>query len=257
VEAPVVFDDPVSSVDQEGRRHIARTLVELAADRQLIVFTHEMSFVHELERQAASRSPLTIQHLLRIGDTAGNVRSSLPWDGLSSKKRIGPLQEKLGSVREAYENGDPDVYAGPVIEFCALLRGAFERTVEDRVFGGVMTRREDSIHTKKLNRVHCTEEICEMVDRGMDENSPWVHDRAASDGSVMPTVDELKAGLDLYEELHRKLGDAEAERERERKKNKEARAGTLKAVETTAGRGDVQSEKLRAVSGGEDSKEPA
>jgi ABC-type uncharacterized transport system ATPase subunit len=255
---PVVFDDPVSSIDQEGRRHIARTLAELAANRQVIVFTHEMSFVHELERQAASRALLTIQHVLRIGDTAGNVRPSLPWEGLSSKKRIAPLREKLGSVREAYESGDPDVYTGPVIEFCALLRGALERTVEDRVFAGVITRREDSIHTKLLDRVHCTEEICQLVDRGMDENSPWVHDRAASDGSVIPTVDELKAGLDLYEELHKKLGDAAAEREKERRKSKQARAAKLKAVEADSGDGAPPLEKLRVVSDdGEGSKEPA
>jgi hypothetical protein len=256
--SPVVFDDPVSSIDQEGRRHIARTLAELAANRQVIVFTHEMSFVHELERQAASRAPLTIQHVLRIGDTAGNVRPSLPWEGLSSKKRIAPLREKLGSVREAYESGDPNVYTGPVIEFCALLRGAFERTVEDRVFAGVITRREDSIHTKLLDRVHCTEEICQLVDRGMDENSPWVHDRAAGDGSVVPTVDELKAGLDLYEELHRKLSDADAEREKERKKSKQVRTAKLKAVETNSGDGAAPLEKLRVVSDdGEGSKEPA
>ena len=99
--------------------------------------------------------------------------------GWLSRKRIAPLREKLGSVREAYESGDPDVYTGPVIEFCALLRGAFERTVEDRVFAGVITRREDSIHTKKLDRVHCTEEICELVDRGMDENSPCMTARLA------------------------------------------------------------------------------
>lgn len=256
--SPVVFDDPVSSIDQEGRRHIARTLAELAANRQVIVFTHEMSFVHELERQAASRTPLTIQHVLRIGDTAGNVRPSLPWEGLSSKKRIAPLREKLGSVREAYESGDPDVYTGPVIEFCALLRGAFERTVEDRVFAGVITRREDSIHTKLLDRVNCTGEICQLVDRGMDENSPWVHDRAAGDGSVIPTVDELKAGLDLYEELHRKLGDADAEREKERKKGKEARTTKLKAVEADSGDGIAPPERLRVVSDdGESSKEHA
>jgi len=253
---PVVFDDPVSSVDQEGRRHIARTLTELAANRQVIVFTHEMSFVRELERQAASRTPLTIQHVLRIGNTTGNVRPSLPWEGLSSKKRIAPLREKLNSVREAYESGDPDIYTGPVIEFCALLRGSFERTVEDRVFAGVITRREDSIHTKRLDRVHCTEEICQLVDRGMDENSPWVHDRATGDGTVTPTVDELKAGLDLYEELQGKLGDAE--RDKERRKSKDASTAKLEAVEAGSGDGAIPLEKLRVIPGdGAGSKEPA
>jgi len=224
----------------------------------VIVFTHEMSFAHELERQAASRTPLTIQHLLRIGNTTGNVRPSLPWEGLSSGKRIGPLQDKVNAVRKAYETGDPDVYTGPVIECCALLRGAFERTVEDRVLAGVITRREDAVHTKQLDRVCCTKKICELVDRGMDENSPWVHDRPAGDGSVIPTADELKAGLDTYRELHRELDEARAEWERERKKNKQARTAKLRAVEAGSGEGPIHPEKLRVVSAdGETSKEPA
>jgi predicted ABC-type transport system involved in lysophospholipase L1 biosynthesis ATPase subunit len=211
--SPVVFDDPATSIDQEGRRHIARTITRLAADRQVIVFTHEMSFVHELQRQTDPNVPLNIQHVVRIGDSTGNVRASLPWEGLASSKRKGPLGDSLTAVRKAYETGDPDVYAGPVHEFCRMLREAFERTVEDRILAGVITRREDAIHTRKMDRIHCTAEICAMVDRGMSENSPWVHDRPVGDGTVIPTVAELQEGLDLYIELHGKLGKADAARE--------------------------------------------
>lgn len=89
--SPVVFDGPITSIDQEGRRHIARTIARLAADRQVIVFTHEMSFAHELQRQAGADVPLGIQHVVRIGDSAGNVRPSLPWEGPR-------VQEAQGSV---------------------------------------------------------------------------------------------------------------------------------------------------------------
>ena len=68
---PIVLDDPVSSIDQEGRRHIARTLCELARDRQVIVFTHELSFVHELRRQAHGGVPAHFQHVCRRGRRVG------------------------------------------------------------------------------------------------------------------------------------------------------------------------------------------
>ena len=231
--SPVVLDDPVSSVDQEGRRHIAQTLAQLAADRQLIVFTHEMSFVHELRKSARSEGvPIHIQHVLQIHDTAGHVRPSLPWEGLSSRERIGPLREKLQAVRKAYETGDPDVYKIHVTGFCASLRGSFERTVEDRVLAGVVTRREDMVHTQQLDRVNCTEEICDLVDRGMAENSPWVHDRAVRDGTVIATADELQHGLDSYVELHEKLKTAEGTWSKERDKSRRRRTSKLKAAES-------------------------
>ena len=254
--SPIVFDDPVTSIDQEGRRHIARTIARLAADRQVIVFTHEMSFAHELQRQAGADIPLNIQHVVRIGDSAGNVRPSLPWEGLASKKRKGPLSESLAAVREAYETGDPDVYTGPVHEFCRMLREAFERTVEDRILAGVITRREDAIHTKRMDRIHCTEEICAMVDRGMSENSAWVHDRPAGDGTVIPTVAELQEGLDLYIELHGKLGEADAAWEAAHKAKKMPKANIAAVVPTPEVEVPGEQSTL-AIVPDEDSREPA
>jgi ABC-type transport system involved in cytochrome c biogenesis ATPase subunit len=254
--SPVVFDDPATSIDQEGRRHIARTIARLAADRQVIVFTHEMSFVHELQRQADIDVPLNIQHVVRIGDSTGNVRPSLPWEGLASSKRKGPLGDSLAAVRKAYETGDPDIYTGPVHEFCRMLREAFERTVEDRILAGVITRREDAVHTRKMDRIHCTTEICAMVDRGMSENSAWVHDRPAGDGTVIPTVAELQEGLDLYIDLHGKLGEADAAREAAAKANEKPKA-TLAAV-APAPEVEVPGEQATlAVVPDKDSREPA
>jgi hypothetical protein len=254
--SPVVFDDPVTSIDQEGRRHIARTIARLAADRQVIVFTHEMSFAHELQRQAGDDVPLSIQHVVRIGGSAGNVRPSLPWEGLASSKRKGPLSESLEAVRKAYETGDPDVYTGPVHEFCRMLREAFERTVEDRILAGVITRREDAIHTKRMDRIHCTEEICAMVDRGVSENSAWVHDRPAGDGTVIPTVAELQEGLDLYIELHSKLGEAAAAWEAAHKAKKKPKANIAAVVPTPEV--EVPGEQATlAVVPDEDSRQPA
>ena len=64
------------------------------------------------------------------------------------------------------------------VEFCGLLRQAFERALEDKLLGGVVTRGDGGVHPQRMRLVALTQEICQLVDRGMDENSAWVHDRS-------------------------------------------------------------------------------
>jgi ABC-type dipeptide/oligopeptide/nickel transport system ATPase subunit len=198
---PIVLDDPVSSIDQEGRRHIARTLCELARDRQVIVFTHELSFVHELRRQAHGGVPAHFQHVCRHGRRVGHVRAGLPWEGQTTKQRRQALFDRLGELRAHHEAGDLDAYRRDVTDFCWMLRSSFERAVEEDLLGGTVTRRDDTIHTKNLHKIVLDRELCALVDRGVDDCSPWAHDQPLPDGVDPPTPAELRKGVDVYCEL--------------------------------------------------------
>lgn len=209
---PVVLDDPVSSIDQEGRRHIARTLCRLARTQQVIVFTHELSFVHELRRQAAVDLATHLQHLARHGRSVGHVREGLPWEGKKARQRRQELQNMLTSIREIDNAGDEQSYRVAAREFCVMLREAFERAVEEVILGETVTRRDDTIHTKNLRKVIWSDEICTLVDRGVDECSPWAHDRPLADGADPPTLDELGEGLALFGELLDRAREARSEK---------------------------------------------
>ncbi len=239
--SPVVFDDPTSSIDQEGRRRIGRTLLKLGEKRQVIVFTHELSLVLELQRHATPASEVFAQHVKRLGKTVGHVQPSLPWEGLSPKDRLGDLDQKLLKLRKEYEKQDEENYAPQAGHFCKLLRAAFERAVEDSVLAGVVTRRSDDVHTKQLRTINWSAEICDLVDRGMSENSPWVHDQPLADGASPPSPDELEEGLDVYKELLKKVGAIKKERSDEAEKRKKERVAELKAVPLTHSR-DEQAE---------------
>lgn len=201
--SPVVFDDPTSSVDQEGRRHIARCLAMLAKDRQVIVFTHELSLVRHLQQATKKVDGVSIcaQQVRRIRDTAGHVEPDLPWEGLGVKARVRFLNESLKTVRELYGTGDDKKYEDVVIVFSARLRMAFERIVEDDILGEAVTRREDNVRPTNLKKIVCTEEICDLVEEGMDDNSPWVHEKPLLDGGDPPTPDELREGLGVLDRL--------------------------------------------------------
>ena len=127
---PVVFDDPVCSVDQEGRRHIASVLVALAERRQVVVLTHELSFCMALVQQAKrQRVAVTAHHLTRVAGRPGLLRDELPWGGLRAGQRVEALYAQISALRELEQAGDPDARAQAVSHFCNCLRQAFERCV--------------------------------------------------------------------------------------------------------------------------------
>jgi hypothetical protein len=200
--SPLILDDPVCSIDQEGRRHVARELAALVgAERQVIVFTHDLSFAVEL-RAAADRAdiPFHAQHLVREPRTTGHVRPHLPWEGLKARERIEPLQSKLADAR-AYHGCDDEAYAMRARDFCVYLRQGYERLVEDEILAGTVTRREVGVRPASLGDVVWSEDVVRLVDRGIGENSRLLHAAAPAEGSIPPTPDELRGELDRYRDL--------------------------------------------------------
>jgi len=47
--APFIFDDPISSLDQDFEWHVAQRLANLAKDRQVLIFTHRLSLFGAME----------------------------------------------------------------------------------------------------------------------------------------------------------------------------------------------------------------
>lgn len=68
-KSAVVLDDPVSSLDAGRRSRVATRLIELARDRQVIVFTHEATFVNALNKVARDLGvEVTERAVLRKGN---------------------------------------------------------------------------------------------------------------------------------------------------------------------------------------------
>jgi hypothetical protein len=200
---PIVLDDPVCSIDHQGRRHIARALAQMARDRQVIVFTHELTFLHELQRAArAAQVGLHAQYVSKRHGHAGRVGPGLPWAGKTARQRARDLNQRQ-QVLAALHRRDPDSaeYEREAFEFCERLREAFERVLEDEVLGGVVTRGDPGVHPQQLRAVAWSEEICRLSDLGNAETSPWVHDRSRAANPTPPTPNELQEGLRVLADL--------------------------------------------------------
>lgn len=229
--SPIVLDDPTSSIDQEGRRHIAKTIARLGHDRQVIVFTHEFSFIHELRLRAAD-VPLELQHLCQMGETVGHVRPHLPWDGLPPGERVAPMREMLANLRRAEKDSDATQMAREARELCWYIRESCERTVEDRILAGTVTRRDDEVHTKKLDRLIADPNIAGLVDTIMGEASEWLHARPVADGGLPFTSAELEDAINRYADLQARLTVIEQSRTAESRSHRKQKLKEAKARDT-------------------------
>ena len=90
----IVFDDPVSSLDHWRRQDVAKRLVKEAARRQVIVLTHDTSFLGQLRDEIEdSKIPQSIQFLEWKDDTPGHVSEGLPWEHKTWEERIQSLEK--------------------------------------------------------------------------------------------------------------------------------------------------------------------
>lgn len=150
----LVFDDPVSSLDHRWRRKVAERLIEEAAVRQIVVFTHDLVFLNDLQTLARQRS-VSIKEisLTQTVAGAGVVHEGLPWAGQKIPERLDNLEKDARAARLLYEAHDDDGYAAAVANFYNRLRSTWERALEDRAFCNVINRHRDYIDAKNLKRV--------------------------------------------------------------------------------------------------------
>lgn len=189
----VVFDDPVSSLDHRRRWEVAERLAREALVRQVVVFTHDIYFLHLLERKAEAVGVDIASTFIRRTPAGYGVHSEdLPFELLGTKARIGRLREMLVDVGRAAKSGDEELQRNRTSELYRQLRLAWERCVEEVLLNGAVQRFEPSVSTQRLEVVTITDDDYAEIEQGMTKSSTFVHDAAnAVDRLPIPHPDEV------------------------------------------------------------------
>lgn len=210
-KSTIIFDDPVSSLDHERRESIVRRLILESQSRPVIVFTHDLVFLLSLERRAGKSSvPFSGRQLRRSVTAVGEVAGDLPWYGLSVKKRVGHLRDRLQRAEKLHKNGEPDEYRDRVLTLYGLLRETWERAVEEVWLNEAVVRFGREVQTQRLKKVlDIKTEDYLALESGMDRCSTFNagHDAPAAVNLSVPDPSEVLAdivGLESWVEAIRK-----------------------------------------------------
>lgn len=199
---PFVFDDPVSSLDQEFEERVVERLLALAKARQVIVFTHRLSLVALLEdavgaenraaAAGAATTNLSVVTLRRIGDSTGSVdemdvRHKKPRSGFAVLR-----DQKLPQIRKLAEQGHAAEYDSAVKSLCGDFRILIERSIEKVMLNGLMERFRRSVQTqqiKSLAKINVAD--CALIDEMMTKYSRFEHSQPDELATPLPAPDEI------------------------------------------------------------------
>jgi hypothetical protein len=195
----LVFDDPVSSLDHRWRHKVAERLVEEAAVRQIIVFTHDLIFLNDLQSLAQENGVAhSALSLIQSADGAGVVSPELPWIAAKVPERIDNLEKEARGAKILYDAHDDAGYTEAVAKIYNRLRSTWERALEDVAFCGVITRHRDYINSKELMKVTVLEESdVKGFQAGYKKccDQTNAHDPSRARNAPPPPPDEIMADI--------------------------------------------------------------
>lgn len=195
-----MFDDPVSSLDHKRRWKVAQRITQEALNRQVIVFTHDVAFLGDLQRMAEEAGCLQLTECIRRTPAGyGAHTPRLPFDALKTTKRISELRNQSEQAARAYKNGDEEESNRLVRDAYYHLRMAWERAVEEVLLAGAISRFEVSISTKLLKNVIVEDSDYEAIESGMTKCSYFAHDQALAAPLPIPKPDELRTDIDALD----------------------------------------------------------
>lgn len=200
----LIFDDPISSLDHGFREYVARRLVQVAKERQVIIFTHDLAFLADLREQAEKIMDVDcVFRTLTALDQTGFVEDAEPFGARSIGDRISALRRLVVDLERSSKSGQLSEFRAQAREFYEQLRSTFERFIEERLFAKVVRRLERHVMPGALAKVPFTQELGERVHEGWRRCSSVLeaHDHAPSAGAQRYVLDDIRADLQVLLDL--------------------------------------------------------
>lgn len=203
--APFIFDDPISSLDQDFEERVVARLVDLAQSRQVIIFTHRLSLVTLLESavKKVKEHPdiqdivFNVQTLRRLDKTSGILTGQSARDSKPKPAINKLLNENLAQLKRHQAEGDAESYDLMAKSVCSDFRIIVERTVEVVMLNSVVLRFRREVMTKGLLRQlsNITQEDCDLIDELMTRYSVYEHSQADDLPAVPPELAQLETDM--------------------------------------------------------------
>lgn len=201
---PFIFDDPITSLDQEFEERVVKRLITLAKNRQVIIFTHRLSLraliddaESAIKRQEPS-STFKLKHvtLKRFGNHAGvvdnlDIRHQKPKNAFTNMK-----SKRLVQLRKLQQEQDGN-YDDLVKATCSNFRILIERCIEKILLDGTLERFRRGIQTQQIKTLaKINIDDCTLIDDYMTKYSTFEHSQSDELPATPPTLDEIESDLD-------------------------------------------------------------
>ena len=204
-KTPVVFDDPATSFDHDRKEKIAERIVQESDSRQIIVFTHDLmfaSYIHaKVEKNGDLDSSKAFFHDLRAERSKVGLVTQDYYSGSTKfdadirkiESRIPNLEsltgeEKMDGIKSCY----------------SMLRRTVEKAVEERIFGGIITRWTERIQMHNVSKASMSKEKLDKARLLHDQFSAYTDAHYQSNEMIQnstPSIDSLKDDIQQVKDV--------------------------------------------------------
>ena len=201
-KSALILDDPVTSLDHIRRGLVAARLAALAANRQVIMFTHDVAFVADLKREA-SRGGVSVAERSVTRSWAdvrkpGVCSNNHPWKAKDAPARLDELRRELARIKKEGTSWDQRTYEDAVAVWAGNLSETWERIFSQEIVGPILAEGGLEVHpmmVKVLARFSDADHI--EFEASYSRVSQWAkrHDKSALVNYVAPDVADLETEL--------------------------------------------------------------
>ncbi|MEK4404912.1 AAA family ATPase [Sporosarcina sp. FSL K6-6792] len=206
----IVFDDPVTSLDEGRKSVIANRLVKEAKNRQVVIFTHDLVFVSSILRECEESDTLFDCHWIeKIEGSPGTI-----W--LKNTPSYEKDYKKSGKAQKYYEEAlklGPENRENNIKNGFASLRTSYEALVVFDLFAGVVQRFTERISLDSLKGVYFDKVIIKEIVDSYGQCCRYMEGHSHSDKYAYkkPTLENFKEEIDRFNEVKKKLKDLKKE----------------------------------------------
>jgi energy-coupling factor transporter ATP-binding protein EcfA2 len=203
----IVLDDPVTSLDHIRRSHVASRLCDFARDRQVTVFTHDLTFVGDIRKAAEEAGVLFTERAVeRHGDgSIGMCRDQHPWKAKDAKARLAQLGVALNRIKKEKTGWDTATYEREVADWAGSLSETWELIVDMDIVNQVVDKGTSEVRPKMFRVLaQITDDDDKEFQASYGRCSKWLrrHRKSTEVNYVAPDVDEMEAELTLVQTWH-------------------------------------------------------
>ena len=192
--APFVFDDPISSLDQNYEEAVVQRLCTIATDRQVIIFTHRLSLLGLVQDYAKKVNIKPKIICIREEPWGTGEPGDTPLQAQKPLQALNSLINKLPQAKTAHDERGFDAYKTEAKSLCSEFRILLERMIECELMSDVVQRYRRAINTmgKIGNLAKISKADCECFDDLMTKYSIYEHSQPSEAPVQLPEPDELE-----------------------------------------------------------------
>ncbi len=198
----IIFDDPVTSLDMDYRDKISDKIVQLSQNRQIVVFTHDLSFLRLLidTHKAITSVDCAIIGIDKYNGVSGIVTDEIPYLAKNVQERVDSIRRIL-SEHDALALTDAHGRETKLDSARKRFRMLLERSVEEVLSNKTYERFSKNIHLKKgnLSSYIVTEQTdVDFLLNLFGKYSVTEHDGGTSTIPLLPTKTEIDQDVTDY-----------------------------------------------------------